>query len=31
MFKWIKENNYYTILNLEGTIDSKKYGKIIKR
>lgn len=29
--KWIKENNYYTILNLEGTIDSKKYGKIKKR
>lgn len=29
--KWIKENNYKTILNLEGTIDCENYKKIEKR
>ena len=29
--KWIKKNNYQTILNLEGTIDCDSYTKIEKR
>lgn len=29
--KWIKKNNYKTILNLEGTIDCENYNKIEKR